>query len=205
MRCALLLLCLSACSSKTPAEGFDALKPGAAPAGWECGTTGAGAPKWQVEADDSAPSRPHVLKQSGEADFPWCVRSGASLESGAVEVRFKLLSGEADQAGGVLWKWKGPGDYYVARANALEQNVEVFRTLNGHRKSIKSTDLPVAAKEWHHLRVEFSGPRYTVFFDGKRVLEGEDAEIQGTGLVGVWTKADSVTAFDAFAFTRSPH
>ena len=61
---------------------FDQEAPGALPVGWRAGVTGRGSPKWSVEADASAPSRPNVLKQSGSGTFPWCVRSDASLADG---------------------------------------------------------------------------------------------------------------------------
>ena len=85
---------------------FDLDAAGTAPSGWVCGVTGKGAPRWSVEADAGAVSPPNVLKQSGAGDFPWCVRKGASIADGFVEVRFKALAGKQDQAGGVVWRWK---------------------------------------------------------------------------------------------------
>src|SRR5258705_1372129 len=85
---------------------FDNDKTGGLPAGWRAGVTGRGTPKWTVEADASAPSKPNVLKQSGSGFFPWCVRPDASLADGYVEVKFQPLSGRADQAGGAVWRWK---------------------------------------------------------------------------------------------------
>ena len=111
----------------------------------------------------------------------------------------KPLSGREDQAGGVVWRWKGGDDYYVARANALENNVSLYYTEGGRRKTLKYVDAPVAASQWHRLRVEFQGARIRVLLDGKAYIELDDRHIQGAGAVGVWTKADSVTAFDAFA------
>ena len=104
-------------------ENFDQHKPGAVPAGWECGVTGQGSPRWTVEADRSAPSGPNVLRQAGSGTFPWCVKKGALISDGFVEVKFKPERGREDQAGGVVWRWKDGNNYYVARANALEDNV----------------------------------------------------------------------------------
>ena len=104
-------------------ENFDQQEPGAVPAGWECGVTGQGSPRWTVEADRSAPSGPNVLRQAGSGTFPWCVKKGASISDGFVEVKFKPERGREDQAGGVVWRWKDGNNYYVARANALEDNV----------------------------------------------------------------------------------
>jgi hypothetical protein len=121
-----------------------------------------------------------------------------------VEVRFKALSGREDQAGGLVWRWKDGDNYYVARANALENNVSLYYTQNGRRNTIKYVDAPVAKNQWHALRVEFAGQRIRVLLDGKRYIELDDARITGSGAVGVWTKADSVTAFDDFAFGAAP-
>ena len=184
--------------------GFDQDAAGAPPAGWSCGVTGTGSPRWTVEADPTAPSPPHVLRQSGSGTFPWCVRPDVKLADGFVEVRFKPIAGNEDRAGGVVWRWKGRDDYYVARANALEDNVSLYYTEDGKRRTLKYVDARVAAGAWHTLRVEFRGDRIAVDFDGRRVIEMEDRHIEGAGGVGVWTKADSVTAFDDFAFGPPP-
>jgi hypothetical protein len=119
-------------------------------------------------------------------------------------VKFKPLAGKEDQAGGVVWRWKDGDNYYVARANALEDNVSLYYTRDGRRNTIKYVDAPVAGDRWHTLRVEFSGKRIRVMLDGKAYIEVDDERIGGTGAVGVWTKADSVTAFDDFSFGPPP-
>ena len=181
-------------------EGFDRMKTGALPDEWIAGVTGKGTPRWSVEPDPSAPSPPNVLRQSGSGTFPWCVVKGASLGDGFVEVRFKPVSGREDQAGGVVWRWKDGNNYYVARANALENNVSLYYTEGGSRKTIKYVDAPVARDTWHSLRVEFAGSRIKVILDGVARIELDDRHIEGAGAVGVWTKADSVTLFDDFAY-----
>jgi hypothetical protein len=180
--------------------GFDTDPVGGLPAGWRAGVTGRGSPKWTVEADASAPSKPNALKQSGSGTFPWCVKPDASIADGYVEVKFKPLAGREDQAGGVVWRWKDGDNYYVARANALENNVSLYYTVNGRRNTLKYVDAPVPGNTWHALRVEFSGKKLRVIYDGKSAIEMEDAHIAGAGGVGVWTKADSVTLFDDFGY-----
>ena len=181
--------------------GFDADAAGSLPAGWTQGVTGGGAFRWAVQPDESAPSKPNVLRQSGVGAFPWVVRSGTSVENGYVEVKFKALEGREDQAGGVIWRWKSGDSYYVARANALEDNVSLYYVEGGRRKTLKYVDAPVPVKVWHLLRVEFSGKRISVALNGKKYIEFEDAHISGPGAVGMWTKADSVTAFDDFSYS----
>jgi hypothetical protein len=178
---------------------FDSSAVGALPDGWKAGVTGTGTPRWSVERDATAPSAPNVLKQSGRGTFPWCVKD-ASLADGVVEVKMKPVSGREDQAGGVVWRWKDGDNYYVARANALENNVSLYYTERGSRKTIKYVDAPVAGNMWHTLRVEFSGARIRVILDGVARIELDDSHIVGAGAVGVWTKADSVTLFDDFAY-----
>jgi len=180
--------------------GFDTDLVGGLPAGWKAGVTGRGSPRWAVEVDTSAPTRPNVLKQSGSGTFPWCVRPDVSLADGFVEVKFKPVSGREDQAGGVVWRWKDGDNYYIARANALENNVSLYYTANGRRNTLKYVDAQVAGNTWHTLRVEFSGKRIRVIYDGKAYIEMDDAHIAGAGAVGVWTKADSVTLFDDFGY-----
>ncbi len=199
-------LAMAALAATAQAEtiGFDGDRAGAAPAGWLCGSTGGGTPRWTIEPDAGAPTPPNVLKQSGKGDFPWCIRQGTMLADGAVEVKFKPLAGREDQAGGVVWRWKDGDNYYVARANALENNVSLYYTGRGSRRTIKYVDAPVAGNAWHALRVEFHGVHIRVLLDGKLYIEVDDSHIAGPGAVGVWTKADSVTAFDDFGYQPAP-
>ena len=195
---------MAAVTAHAETATFDADRPGTPPAGWTCGSTGGGTPNWTVEADSGAPSGPNILKQSGKAPFPWCVKQGTAVMNGTVEVKFKPLSGREDQAGGVVWRWKDGDNYYVARANALENNVSLYYTERGRRQTLKYVDAPVPANVWHTLRVEFNGTQIRVSLDGKTHIDQSDSHIAGAGAVGVWTKADSVTAFDDFTFQAQP-
>ena len=202
MKIALLALLTMTATTATFADSdtFDDAKIGTPPADWSCGVTGRGTPKWMIEADASAPSKPNVLKQSGRGTFPWCVKKSVSIADGFVEVKFKPLEGREDQAGGVVWRWKDSDNYYVARANALENNVSLYYTENGNRNTIKYVDAPVAANQWHVLRIDFAGKRIKIALDGKTYIDVADDHVTSEGAVGVWTKADSVTAFDDFSF-----
>ncbi len=181
-------------------DNFDGVPAGSAPPDWTCGVTGRGSPVWMVETDASAPSRPNVLKQSGAGAFPWCVKKDVSIADGYVEVKFKALAGAEDQAAGLVWRWKNGDNYYVARANALEDNVSLYYVQSGRRMTIKYVDAPVERRQWHVLRAEFSGKEIKVLLDGKRYIELRDDHVSGSGSVGVWTKADSMTAFYDFSF-----
>ena len=197
LACTVILL--SALAGAAPL-GFDSDPVGEEPAGWRCGVTGDGTPIWRVETDPSAPSGPNLLKQSGQGTFPWCVKLDAVLTNGFVEVKFKSIAGRKDQAGGLVWRWKDGDHYYIARANALENNVSLYYTERGSRRTLKYADAPVAPNVWHTLRVEFADTHIRVLLNGRAYIEMEDNHLAGAGAVGVWTKADSVTAFDNFAY-----
>ncbi len=179
---------------------FDDAKTGAAPPGWTATKTGKGEAKWTIEKDDTAPSKPNVLKQSGEATYPLCLKNETSVKDGFVEVKFKPISGKEDRAGGVIWRAKDSDNYYIARANALEDNVTIYHTIKGKRTEKKRTNTKVASGEWHTLHVDFKDDHFIVTFDGKKALEWDDKTFADAGMVGVWTKADSVTLFDDFTF-----
>lgn len=203
--CAALLIAI-ACSlaaSAVAREGcvnFDDGRPGSAPKSWLATETGIGTARWTVENDASAPSSPNVLKQSGEAEFPVCIYQKANFADGFVEVKFEPVAGREDQAAGVIFRAKDKDDYYAARANALEDNVVLFHVLHGHREEVKGVDMKISSHQWHRLRAEFRGPHIAVYFDGQKLVETDDAAIKGSGKVGLWTKADSVTLFDDFCF-----
>src|SRR6266480_1055387 len=196
-------LCATAVAAVLTAEtvNFDNLNAGAAPSGWTATQTGNGSAKWNVEKDDSAPSKPNVLKQSGQATFPVCIKDDTSLKDGFVEVKFKPVSGKEDQAGGVIWRVQDANNYYISRANALEDNVTIYHTIGGKRVAFKSIKTKVKSGVWHTLRVDFEGNKFTVTFDGNKVIEATDQSFPNAGKVGVWTKADSVTLFDDFSFS----
>ena len=179
---------------------FDDLKSGAAPAGWTATQTGSGTAKWTIEKDESAPSKPNVLKQSVQATFPVCFKNDTNIKDGFVEVKFKPVAGKEDQAGGVIWRVQDANNYYISRANALEDNVTIYHTIDGKRVAFKNINTKVTSGIWHTLRVGFEGNKFTVMFDGTKVIEATDASFANAGKVGVWTKADSVTAFDDFSY-----
>lgn len=181
---------------------FDTAEIGKPPAGWTATQTGRGRAKWEVVRDETAPSKPNVLKQSGEATYPVCFKDDTAIKDGFVEVKFKPISGREDQAGGLVWRATDPDNYYVARANALENNVTIYHTINGRRTERKRTRMSVAANMWHTLRVDFQGTHFVVTFDSQKALEWDDATFKEPGKVGVWTKADSVTLFDDFTYGR---
>jgi hypothetical protein len=190
------------------AQGFQDDTPGAPPKGWTLTKTGKGTPRWTVQRDPTGPSKGNVLRQAGKADYPLALKEDTSLRDGFVEVKFKPISGSEDRAGGLVWRVRDANNYYVVRANALENNVVLYKTVGGRRSSLDiigrkggyGVDMAVPANRWHTLRVEFAGSRFKVIFNGNPLFEVEDRTFADAGKVGLWTKADSVTDFDDFQF-----
>ncbi len=194
---------------------FDKEQTGKLPAGWTQAMTHAGgAPKWEVLRDATAPSKPNVLAQTS-ADktggrFPLAIHEKARIKNGEVKVRCRPVSGAVDQACGIVWRYQDPDNYYVARANALENNVVLYKVERGARLSLAPKGAPpktygvkhpVATNQWHELRVTFQDSLFTLYFDGARLFEVEDSTFTAPGNTGLWTKADSVTYFDDFEVT----
>ncbi len=152
----LTLILMAAWHSQAEVVTFDKVETGKLPDGWQAGVTGAGAPKWTVETDASAPSNPNVLKQSGEGTYPWCVKKDVAMADGFVEVKFKPVDGTEDQAGGLVWRWKDGDHYDLVRANALEDNVTLYYVINGRRVAVKNVNVRVAPGRWHTLAPIFA-------------------------------------------------
>jgi 3-keto-disaccharide hydrolase len=199
------ILCLmevSAMADNTTKFESDAV--GGTPNGWTATMTGTGDPKWTVEQDLTAPSKSKILKQSGQATYPLLLKENTNIKDGFIEAKFKAIAGSEDRAAGLVWRAKDANNYYVVRANALEDNVVLYKTVNGSRSALDivgrrggyGVNVAVPTDQWHALRVDFSGSRFKVLYNGKQLFEVEDSTFGGAGKVGVWTKADSVTLFD---------
>jgi hypothetical protein len=184
---------------------------GQPPKGFEFGYTAkAGAPgKWIVEAEGTNKYLAQVDPDNTRARFPVAVVSDLSAADVDLSVRFKPVSGRVDQAAGLVWRFQNEDNYYIVRANALENNVVLYKVEKGKR-----TDLPlkgegrtygkkaqVPSGQWSTLRVVAAGPRFEVYFNGSKLYEVEDQTFSQAGKVGVWTKADSVTQFDDLTAT----
>jgi hypothetical protein len=193
------------------AISFESSRTGVAPEGWTATLTGSGDPKWTVEGDATAPSKSKVLRQSGRATFPLLLKNDTSLKDGFIEAKFKAVAGSQDRAAGLVWRAKDANNYYVVRANALEDNVVLYKTVDGVRSALDivgrkggyGVGIPVPSDVWHGLRVDFAGMRFKVSFNGKQLFEVEDSTFTDAGKVGLWTKADSVTLFDEVTYGES--
>ena len=190
------------------AVSFESTRIGATPDGWTATLTGKGDPKWTVESDETAPSKLKVLKQSGRATYPLLLKNDTNIKDGFIEVKFKAIDGSQDRAAGVVWRAKDENNYYVVRANALEDNFVLYKTVNGVRSALDivgrkggyGVEVAVPANTWHSLRIDFKANRFRASFNDHRLFEVEDSTFTDAGMVGLWTKADSVTLFDQMTY-----
>ena len=215
MRYAVLITCAIAITVSVEAQGrkidFEQDVVGQAPKGFAFGhTRKVGSPgRWVVQQDSGGKYLAQLDADGTRNRFPVAVVSDVSTGDVDLSVRFRPVSGRVDQAAGLVWRYQNEDNYYIVRANALEDNVVLYKVQNGQR-----TDLPVKgegrtygkaaevpASQWSTLRVVAAGPRFEVHFNGRKLYEVEDRTFTQAGRVGVWTKADSVTHFDDLAVT----
>lgn len=166
----------------------------------------AAAGAWSIQTVEDAPSGVKVLVQNGKASgasFNLAVIEGASYKDLELSVRLKALAGGEDQGGGVLWRYQDSRNYYLARANPLEDNLRLYKVVRGKRKLIKNARLDILPG-WHALQIQMRGRRIECLFDGKTLLEAQDSTFGEAGRVGLWTKADAQTAFDDLAAASLP-
>jgi len=177
---------------------FNASEVGGLPRDFSTALTGGGGPiSWAGRADADAPGGWSLVQESADETsyrFPMCIYDKVRARDVAVEVKYKPISGKVDQAGGLVLRYR-PENYYIARANTLEDNVDLFKTVKGKRLLLAEVPAKVSAGTWHTLRFEAKGPHLKVTFDGKVMIEQDDHTFSNPGKIGLWTKADSVTAF----------
>ena len=185
---------------------FDSDTPGQLPAKFHSARTGAGTQeKWSVTADPAASSKPNVVAQTStdktDYRFPLLIADEGPFQDLDLSVKFKAASGSVDRAAGLVFRLKDPNNYYVVRANALEDNYRLYHVVNSRRREFAGANFKVTSGEWHELRVEVVGSRITCYYDGSKKIEAHDDTFKAAGKVGLWTKADSVTYFDDLRLT----
>jgi hypothetical protein len=185
---------------------FDNMPVGQPPASFTFARTGSGRPgQWVVRALADAPSGANVLAQedSDRTDyrFPVAVADGPMFGDVSVSVRCKPVSGRVDRACGIVWRYQDENNYYLTRANALENNVCWYYVQNGRRIEVKRVNVKVASGVWHSLRAEMRRDHVEVYFNDKKLIDVHDSRFANPGKVGVWTKADSHTLFDDLTAT----
>jgi hypothetical protein len=210
-RCAIRMLCLVAFlvvsgtfvfgQSGKRTWSFDQEPAGKLPNGFSSALTGRGTiGQWAVMKDASAPSPPNILAQTSadktDYRFPLAIAEGTSYRDLALSVKFKTISGEVDQGAGLVFRLKDKDNYYVVRANALEDNYRLYHTVNGRRVQFAGADFKVTPNTWHEIKVEARGNKFKCYYDGQLKISAEDGTFNDAGTIGLWTKADSVIYFD---------
>jgi Domain of Unknown Function (DUF1080) len=206
VRCRLIatLACLTVATltGQTSKVDFENDEVGKPPNGFVFALTGQGKPGvWIVRKDDQTHGKVLVQTDADATDyrFPVAVYDAVSAKDVELSVQFKALSGKGDQGAGIVWRYRDQNNYYIARCNALEDNCTIYHVINGRRVAFLNQNVKVTTNVWHALRVEAVGDHFVVTYDGKKVLDARDGTFKDAGKVGLWTKADSVIAFDDFA------
>jgi hypothetical protein len=154
---------------------------------------------WQI-VEDSTASRGRAIAQLSadptDYRFPLAVWQMLVARDVDANTRFKAVAGAVDRAGGLAVRLLDADNYYLARANALEDNVNLYRVVQGRRQQIAAASVKVPSGVWHELGLRADGDRLTVNFNGKDLVTATDRTLAGEGKVALWTKADSVTRFD---------
>jgi hypothetical protein len=180
---------------------FDRDQPGVLPEDFSIGTLFDGRPagEWHVLSTDRAKSPPHVLAQvmakGAEHGYKVVLIEGVVASDLDLQVSFLPIQGNADMGGGLIWRATDDRNYYLTRANPLEQNIRIYRVVKGVRHLLLNFDQTIDVKLWHTLRVIQRGCRIQVFYDGKPVFDLCDRTFKD-GTIGLWTKSDAVTYFD---------
>ena len=189
-------------SAETLKRDFESDVVGSAPSGFEFGRTGSGAEgQWVVRVEKGGGAN-HVLVQESadptDYRFPVAVLKEGAYKDVTLSVRARPLSGQVDQGFGLVWRYKDANNYYVTRCNADEDNCTIYHTVEGRRRAFLNQGVKVAKNTWHTLKLEATGDRFLVTYDGRTVLDAKDETFKDAGKVGLWTKADSVIEFDDF-------
>ena len=180
---------------------FDREQSSTLPSEFSIGTLFDGRPAgdWQILATDRAKSPPHVFAQvmakGAEHAYKVALIKEVIASDLNLAVSFLPIQGQADMGGGLIWRATDDRNYYLARANPLEQNIRVYRVVKGVRHLLQNFDQIIDVKRWHTLRVTHQGCRVIIFYDDKQVFDLCDKTFHD-GMIGLWTKSDAVTYFD---------
>ena len=155
-------------------------------------------PTWKIYQGDWQFKNSELQQTSVNEDYPLILREDKSFSDVDVSVSFKPISGDIDASGGLVFRAEDEDNYYIVRANALENNFRLYTFVDGLRHQLSSvTVTPPTLNQYHQIRVVAKGDHIQAYLDGKLELDYHDKTFT-KGYVGLWTKEDSVTSFDAF-------
>ena len=199
---------LALAQQATTMIAIDKMNVGMPPVDFDFARTGQGGPgQWAVVADATASGGRAIEQTSTDRTdyrFPLAIHRAVSAKNVEISLRFKAIAGAVDRAGGIALRVLDADNYYVVRANALEDNVRFYRVVKSRREQIEGSNIKVSANEWHALSLRAEGERFTVTFNGKPLYTATDRTFATAGKIALWTKADSVTRFDRIEITTLP-
>ena len=193
--------CYAASGDTSTTWNFDAVPPGTLPDGFKLGRLYDGHPAgdWKVLETRDAVSAPHVVAQlsdkGAEHAYKMVLIDGTDSSNVELSVSFRAVGGKGDMGGGLIWRAVDDRNYYLTRANPLEQNIRLYRIDKGVRKMIANHDQTIDVRKWHRLRVVMEGCQIQVFYDDALVFDQRDRSLDA-GKIGLWTKSDAVSYFD---------
>jgi len=154
--------------------------------------------KWEVASESIGNKVFGMTKANHDFSetFNICWTDRVQMKDGEIEVRFKAIKGVEDQGGGPIWRVQDKDNYYIVRANPLENNFRVYYVKDGARKTLDSARVDVPSEKWHTIKIVHRGNHIEGYLNGKKYLDAKDSTFQDPGGVGLWTKADAVTYFD---------
>jgi Galactocerebrosidase, C-terminal lectin domain len=184
------------------------MEVGEPPAGFKFGRTGQGGSSQWTVVDDPSSSTGRVIEQSStdrtDYRFPLAILEQFFAKNLEISLSFKSVSGRVDQAGGIAVRVADADNYYVVRANALEDNVRFYRVVKGRREHLEGVNTKVTGNQWHTLGLKAQDDRFTIEFDGKTLFTTSDKAFAEAGKIALWTKSDSITRFDQIAIDVLP-
>ena len=172
------------------------------------GKTGIGRPAlWKGVEDPDGPNGWALAETEADPTdqrFPLCISEPATGRDFDATLRFKPISGTKAQVAGFVFRAQSANDYYVVRANALDNTVRLYRMDKGKRSQLGSKDAPIALGKWHSLRVIAVNDKYEVSLDGKELFTATDRSLVTSGALGVWSQADSLTHYGSLLVSPPP-
>jgi len=191
----------AACSDSV--FNFDTDEIGKMPEGWSNYVTGKGGlGKWEVRQDNDTRVLAQVSQENFGYHFDVIVRDESDYQDLEIIVKFKGVKGEEDQGGGPVWRYQDADNYYIARANPLENNYRVYKVVQGKRKQLVSAKIDIPTGKWFTLKIRMAANHIECYYDGKKHLDVTDDTFKAGGKVGLWTKADAFTYFDDLKIIR---
>ncbi len=176
---------------------FENYQLGQTPPGWSVSLTGRGKMcSWSILSDNGNKVLAQTSSETSDYRFNIVTNNTLSYKDVEISVRFKAVKGNGDQGGGPVWRYVDENNYYVARANPLENNYRLYKVVNGNRIQLKSANIKMTDGKWYNLKIVMKGNNIQCYFNGKPKLQATDNTFKNAGKIGLWTKSDAATWFD---------